>query len=141
MLWPSTCLTYLSLWLGTIDCDHNDARPLWDWVVLTGDTWKAHSADVTWCQPYFPGSFDCTPRNPAEKISSGYKAWEFLLYVFGLCPALLYGLLPQPYWSNFCQLVTVVCLLQQHAVSATQVVDAHHLLLAFAEEYEGLYYQ
>lgn len=30
MLWPSTCLTYLSLWLGTIDCDHNDARPLWD---------------------------------------------------------------------------------------------------------------
>ncbi len=32
--------------------------------------------------------------SPAEKISSGYKAWEFLIYVFGLCLALLYGILP-----------------------------------------------
>ena len=99
---------FISLWHGTIDCDRDDCRLLWDWVVLTGDIWKVHGADVTRCHLYFPGSFDCTPRNPAEKISSGYKAWEFLLYVFGLCPALLCDLLPQPYWSNFCKLVTGV---------------------------------
>lgn len=131
----------ISLWCGTIDCDRNDCRLLWDWVVLTGDTWKEHGADVAQCRPYFPGSFDCTPRNPAEKISSGYKAWEYLLYVFGLCPALLCDLLPQPYWSNFCKLATGVRLVQQCVVSVTQLVDAHRLLLAFTEEYEALYYQ
>jgi hypothetical protein len=132
----------ISLWRGMIDCDpHNNCRLLWDWVVLTGDTWKVHGADVAWCHPYFPGSFDCTPRNPAEKISSGYKAWEYLLYVFGLCPVLLCDLLPQPYWSNFCKLATGVRLVQQHAISVTQLVDAHRLLLAFTEEYKVLYYQ
>jgi transposase InsO family protein len=131
----------LSLWRGTIDCDRNDSRHLWDWAVLTGDSWKAHGLDVARCCPYFPGSFDCTPRNPAEKISSGYKAWEFLLYVFGLCPALLYNILPQPYWSNFCKLVTGVQILQQRAISVMQLQTAHRFLLEFTEEYEALYYQ
>ena len=35
---------------------------------------------------YLPGSFDCPPHNPAEKISSGYKVWKFLLYLYGLGP-------------------------------------------------------
>ena len=131
----------ISLWRGTIDCDRDDCRLLWDWVVLTGDVWKLHGTDVARCRPYFPGSFDCTPRNPAEKISSGYKAWEFLLYVFGLCPALLCDLLPHAYWSNFCKLVTGVRLVQQRAVSVPQLVESHRLLLAFTEEYEALYYQ
>ena len=131
----------IGLWRGTIDCDRDDSRLHWDWVVLTGDRWKAHGLDVALCRPYFPGSFDCPPRNPAEKISSGYKAWEFLLYLFGLCPALLYGTLPQRYWSNFCKLVTGVRLLQQRAISTAQLVAAHRLLLEFTEEYEALYYQ
>ena len=54
---------------------------------------------------------------------------------------LLYGILPQPYWSNFCKLVTGVQLLQQCAISAGQLVAAHTLLLEFTEEYEVLYYQ
>jgi hypothetical protein len=131
----------IGLWRGTIDCDCDDSRHLWDWVVLTGDRWRLHGLDVALCRPYFPGSFDCPPRNPAEKISSGYKAWEFLLYVFGLGPALLHGILPQRYWSNFCKLATGVRLLQQHSISAAQLVAAHRILLQFIEEYETLYYQ
>jgi len=53
-------------------------------------------ADAT---PYIPGSFDRPPQNP-ERISSGYKAWEFLLYFFGLGPALLYGILPDHFWRH-----------------------------------------
>ncbi|KAJ8089822.1 hypothetical protein PM082_018398 [Marasmius tenuissimus] len=53
--------------------------------------------------PFIPISFDRPPRDPAEKISSGYKAWEFL-YFFGLGPCLLYGLLPNKYWSQYCKL-------------------------------------
>jgi hypothetical protein len=131
----------IGLWRGTTDCDKNDKRDLWDWVVLIGDTWKTHGQDVAHCRPYLPGSFDCPPRNPAEKISSGYKAWEFLIYVFGMCPTLLYGILPQRYWSNFCKLVSVVRLLQQHAVTVSQVQHAHRLVLDFTEEYETIYYR
>ncbi|KAF8260002.1 hypothetical protein EI94DRAFT_1706629 [Lactarius quietus] len=57
----------LGLWRGTID-------------FLTRNTWKVHGLSVAQCRQYFPGLFDCPPRNPAEKINSGYKAWEFLLY-------------------------------------------------------------
>ena len=130
----------ISLWHGTIDCDNNDSKGLWDWVVLIGDTWKSHGQDVARCHPYLPGSFNCPPRNPAEKISSGYKAWEFLIYLFSLCPALLYNVLPWLYWLNFCKLVSAVQLLQQHAISASQVEDAHRLVLDFTEEYKAIYY-
>ena len=88
-----------------------------------------------------PRSFDCPPWNPTEKISSGYKAWEFLVYVFGYCPALLYGTLPHRYWQNFCMLVSAVCLLQQCAVSSSQVRSAHEQILSFIEEYETIYYR
>jgi hypothetical protein len=54
---------------------------------------------------YLPSSFDHPPCNIAEKLTSGYKAWEFLLYLYGLGPGLLYGLLPDAYYTNFCKLV------------------------------------
>ena len=133
----------ISLWRGTIDCDKKlkDSRDLWDWVVLIGDVWKSHGQDVARCRPYLPGSFDCPPQNPADKINSGYKAWEFLVYIFGYCPALLYNLLPRRYWRNFCQLVSAVRLLQQRTVSAFQLQSAHRSILEFTEEYEAIYYR
>ena len=69
----------------------------WDWAVLKGDIWEDHGAAVARVTPYIPGSFDRPPHNPAEKISSGYKAQEWLGYLYGLAPALLYGILPDKY--------------------------------------------
>jgi len=77
----------ISLWRGQMECDRNDNKETWDWVVLIGETWKEHGQRVADATPYLPGSFDRPPRNPAEKISSGYKAWEFLTYLYGLGPA------------------------------------------------------
>lgn len=64
----------LSLWRGTIDCEKTDDCNTWDWAVLKGDVWKTHGATVADTTPYLPGSFDCPPRNPADKINSGYKS-------------------------------------------------------------------
>ena len=72
----------ISLWRGMIDCDKNDSRRTWDWAMLQGDVWKAHGDAAAASTPYLPGSFDRPPRNPAEKINSGYKAWEYLMYIF-----------------------------------------------------------
>ena len=107
---------------------------------LIGDTWKSHGQDIACCCPYLPGSFDCPPRNPAEKISSGYKAWEFLIYLFGYCPALLYAILPCHYWWNFCKLVSAVHLLQQWLITASQIKSAYLLVVTFIEEFEAIYY-
>jgi hypothetical protein len=77
---------FLSLWRGTLKCEAPDNRVTWDWAMLQGETWKAHRKRVTAATPCLPGSFDWPPCNPAEKIPSGYKAWEFLIYVFALGP-------------------------------------------------------
>ena len=116
------------------------SQDLWDWVVLIGDIWKLHGQDVTCCCPYLPGSFDCPPQNPAYKINSGYKAWEFLVYIFGYCPTLLYNLLPCWYWCNFCQLVSAIQILEQCTVSAFQLQSAYWSTLEFTKEYEAIYY-
>ncbi|KAJ3006434.1 hypothetical protein NUW54_g3936 [Trametes sanguinea] len=80
----------ISLLRRTITCNLTDDKATWDWAVLTDqETWRMHGKLVEGSMPYLLGSFDCPPRNPAEKISSGYKAWEFLLYIYGLLPVFL----------------------------------------------------
>jgi hypothetical protein len=130
----------LGLWRGTIQRDPLDTD-VWDWAVLTGNTWKEHGRRVAELRPYLPGSFDRPPRNPAEKISSGYKAWEYLTYIFGAGPALFQGILPEMYWRNYCKLVRGVRLVHQRSVTKEQLIEAHTLLVKFVQEFEELYYQ
>lgn len=132
---------FLPLWRGKFNCDATDSRRSWDWAVLVGETWTAHGKAVADLRSYIPGSFDRTPRNPAEKISSGYKAWEFLLYVYGMCPALLYGILPDPYWQNFCKAVRGVRVLLQEEISQDELIETHRVVTSFSDEFEDIYVQ
>jgi hypothetical protein len=132
---------FIPLWRGTFDCDRTDDRSTWNWAVLKGDIWEAHGRDVAATTPYLPGSFDRPPRNPAEKISSGYKAWEFLLYFYGLGPALFYNILPTIYYHHFCKLVFAIRIVNQHQIKAEDLRKAHQALIQFAHEFELLYYQ
>ena len=95
----------LSLWCGMMDCTHPDDKNTWPWHVLQDDVWQNHGKAVAAALYYLPSSFEQPPRNIVEKITSGYKAWEFLLYLYGLGPGLLYGILPELYYSNYCKLV------------------------------------
>jgi|ERR1700722_20069311 len=81
------------------------------------------------------------PRNPAEKISSGYKAIEYLVYIFFLCPALLYGVLPPEYYYHFCKLVFGIRIIHQHHKSQGDLIVAHKALLEYVYQFELLYYQ
>ncbi|KAF5335649.1 hypothetical protein D9758_017763 [Tetrapyrgos nigripes] len=131
----------IGLWRGTFDCHKDDSIDTWVWTVLKGDVWKEHGADVEKSRSDLPGSFDCPPRNPAEKINSGYKCWEWLMYIFGLAPALLYGVLPDEHWDSFCKLVAGFRIFNQRSISKDQLRRGHKLLIDFTEEYEKLYYQ
>jgi hypothetical protein len=130
----------ISLWRGTIDGDRDDQMS-WDFAVLQGPVWKNHGIDVASMTPYLPGSFDRPPRNPAEKINSGYKAWEYLMYIYGLGPGLFYHVLPKPYWQNLCRLVRGIRIAHQHKISMTSLKQAHQFLLNFVLEFEELYYK
>ena len=131
----------ISLWRGTIDCTGPDDRSTWDWAILRGDVWQQHGKAVADALPYLPSSFDRPPRNIAEKLTSGYKAWEFLLYLYGLAPGLLYDLLPPSYYRNFCKLVRGIRLVHQHKIALDDVCEAQMALASFAQEFEIIYCQ
>ncbi|KAG1761276.1 hypothetical protein EDD22DRAFT_780076 [Suillus occidentalis] len=131
----------IPLWRGRFDCDVDDDVSTWDWAVLQGDIWKEHGKAVATATPFLPTSFDRPPHNPAEKINSGYKAWEFTLYLFSLGPALFYGILPDKYWRNFCLLVHGIRLVSQHSISRKELHTAHMSLIGFMKGFEELYYQ
>lgn len=131
----------LSLWRGTIDCQKPDSTSTWDWMVLTGDFWEEHGEVVESFRRFLPGTFDRPLQNPAKKINSGYKAREFLLYVFGYLPGLLYGVLPLPYWQNFCKLARGVRIILQHSLTSSDLDMAFDLLTKFVVEFEVLYVQ
>jgi len=131
----------VSLWQGKFKCEDTDDKATWDWVKLIGPVWKTHGELVADATPYFPSSFHCPPRNPAEKKSSGYKATEYYLYIFGLGPRFFRPILPQKYWQNFCKLVHAVRILIQHKITGMQAREAQYYIVQFVEEYEILYYQ
>ncbi|KAI0077274.1 hypothetical protein K474DRAFT_1684384 [Panus rudis PR-1116 ss-1] len=110
----------IGLWRGSLYCEPTDDKRTWAWATLQGSVWKDHGKVVAATTPYFPSSFDCPIRNPAEKINSGFKAWEFLLYFFAIVPA------------HFCKL---------RRISIAQLKEAHIALVTYVEEFEALYYQ
>ena len=132
----------IPLWRSTFNCHSSDNKATWDWAALSSmAVWKRHGAQVTNSTVDIPGIFGRPPRNPAEKISSSYKAWEYHLYLYGLAPGLLYGILPDPYWRHFCKLVRAVRLISQHSITRDEVINAHRLFMEFVIEFEDLYYQ
>jgi Transposase family tnp2 len=132
----------ISLWHTTIDCTKPDNKADWDWAVFRRvNVWKVHGEAVTNTLHFLPSSFDHPPCNIIEKLTSGYKAWEFLLYLYGLGPGLLYDVLPNPYFSNYCKLVFGMRLMNQHNISLDNLRDAKLALTSFAQEYEVIYYQ
>jgi hypothetical protein len=132
----------ISLLRGTLECELPDSKETWTWAVLRrAKVWKEHGQAVADATPYLPGSFDRPPRNPAEKLSSGYKAWEFLMYIIGLAPALLHGILPDPEWCHLCKGCSVVRCFNQNKIPCEQLKRCHKLAIEYVAEFETLYYQ
>ena len=133
----------IKLFTGKLDVYEPDDRADWDWAIFyhKPGLWNAHGETVTRSVPFIPSSFGRAPRDPAKKLNSGYKAWEFQLYMYGLCPTLLRHLLPPQYWRHFCTLVAGIRILQRPHISKHELLYGHELLTRFAREFEDLYYQ
>jgi hypothetical protein len=135
------CGLLLDLWCVRPAAREKDSESDWPWGVLVGDVWVAHGKAVDRAAKYWPTSFDRIPRNPQEKISSGYKAWEYLNYIYGLGPGVFYRVLPDIYYSHFCALVRAIRIIYQRAVSREELATANRLLLRWVLDFEALYCQ
>ena len=98
---------FLKLFTGRLNVYEPDDRSTWDWAVFYKNDalWKAHGETVVRAVPFIPSSFGRAPRDPAKKINTGYKAWGFQQYIYGLGPTLFQRLLPRKYWQNFVEMI------------------------------------
>ncbi|KAG6913570.1 hypothetical protein DXG01_005857 [Tephrocybe rancida] len=108
---------------------------------LVGDAWKRHGKIVAAATPFLPGSFDQPPCDPAAKMNSGYKAWEFLLYLFVLGLGVLYDFLLPIFYTHFCGLIYAVRIINQRHITKKQLEKAIVALAEFVVQFEVLYYQ
>ena len=129
----------ISLWRGTINCTWPDDKATWDWAVLQKEVWQQHGQAIADCLHYLPSSFDRPPCNIIEKLTSRYKAWEFMQYLYGLGPRLLLGILPNKYYANFCKLVLGMHLMNQHKITLDSVGNAQAALVSFVQEFKMIY--
>jgi hypothetical protein len=130
------------LWHGTIDHDRRDfqRQSEWPWAELSRpEIWREYGAKADVAAPYWPGWYDRIPRNPAEKMNSGYKAWEFLLLLFGLGPKDLRAHLPEEYWVHFCKLTRVFDILGSHIITVEELNEAEELTQSLHTDFEDLY--
>ncbi|KAF8834325.1 hypothetical protein BDN67DRAFT_992689 [Paxillus ammoniavirescens] len=105
----------ISLWRRMIDCDATDAINSWDWAVLSdGVIWDTYGVSLT----------------------SGYKTWELQLHTFGLGPILLYNILPDEYFANYCKLVRGFQIMCQHSITTESLVSAQSLLCQWEHGFE-----
>jgi hypothetical protein len=129
----------LDLWCARPEARDFDRGTVWPWAVLKGNVWVAHGEVIANAAIFLPTSFGRTPRNPQKKISSGYKACELLNYIYGLGPGVFFGLLPNLYYSHFCQLVHAIRIIYQKTISRQQLNLAHQLLLRWVLDFEIVY--
>jgi hypothetical protein len=131
----------ISLWNASATCDPTDNLNDWHWAVFRDkQTWERYGQSVHEAGKYLPCSFGRRPRNITEKISTGYKTWEFQLHTFGLGSILLYDILPDRYFQNYCKLVRGFQILCQHYISSDDLIAAHGLLCHWEREFEDIYY-
>ncbi|KAI6109372.1 hypothetical protein EDD16DRAFT_1487121 [Pisolithus croceorrhizus] len=133
---------WLDLWHGGFDCASTDNKSSWHWAVFRDrDTWEAHGLAVAACKAYLPGSFDVAPRNPCLHANSWYKATEYITWIYNLCPTLLYGVLPDRIWRNFCQFVAGLRIMSQYSITPSQLRHASRLISDWAPEFKRIFYQ
>ena len=134
---------FIKIFTGKLDVYEPNNRASWDWAIFycQAKLWSTHGETVTKSVPFIPSCFRHAPWDPSKKLNSGFKAWEFQLYVYGLCPTLLRHLLPSRYWHHFCKLVAGIRILQRPRISKEELMSGHNLLMNFVHEFEEFYYQ
>jgi hypothetical protein len=130
------------LWRGTLkERSASDSPKDWPWRVLVDDVWDAFSERLENARRFLPGSFERAPCNVAKKINSGYKAWEFIMVLYGCGSGYLMDVLPQPYYTQYVREVFAVRRKGARIIPVHQVQELHVAAAEAHREFEDVYYQ
>lgn len=130
----------INIWTGELRSSSARTKEDSEHAYLVGDAWTEHGELIASTRPFLPSSFGRAPRNPALKINSGYKAWEYMIYIWSIGPAVFRPYLPDEIWEHFCKLVYGMRIIQQREISLPQLLAAHEALISWVEEFEQIYY-
>ena len=137
-----------SLWNNIFRCSiecspQSDNRHTWHWAVLKdGNTWKTHGQLIANCNlPYLPGSFNVAPCDPSLHATSWYKSTKWIGWLYGVAPALLYRILLNNIWHNYCKFVAALHIMSQYSITPQQLQCAHQLFAQWENKFELIFYQ
>lgn len=74
-------------------------------------------------------------------MNTHYEVHEFITWLFGLGPALLYGILLHKYWLNLCKFTQALRIMSQYSITSAQLADAFVMFVEWEGEFEEIYYQ
>jgi hypothetical protein len=130
----------LPLFRGSFSRDSKDTN-IWAWAesLSNKENWEAHGALIGSLQRWIPAWYGRSPRNPAKKVNTDFKAWEFMVYLYGLGPMVFREHLPLEYWKHYCKLVRIVEIANQTEITAEELVELNGYATTWQLEYEELY--
>jgi hypothetical protein len=130
----------LPLFRGSFSRDSKDTD-IWAWAesLSNKDKWDAHGALIGRLQRWIPHWYGRSPRNPAKKVNTDFKAWEFMIYLYGLGPMVFREHLPLEYWTHYCKLVRIVEIANQTEITAVELIELEEYATSWQLEYEELY--
>ncbi|EAU90253.2 hypothetical protein CC1G_11577 [Coprinopsis cinerea okayama7 len=131
---------FASLFRGKLRVEGDDLKSNWRWRKLIGTVWKEHGKLIVAALKHFPDDFERPPRDPTEKMNSGYKAMEWHHWFYNLGPAFFRLFLPADLWEHFCGLVRAVRLLKNRVITPENIQEAQQLINTFVRDFEFKYY-
>lgn len=133
---------WCSLFWGTLDCAQSNDRSTWYWAIFkNSETWEVHGQAVANCKQYLPGSFNVAPHDPSLHANSWYKCTEYITWLYGLCPGLLCGILPNDVWQNFYKFIASLCIMSQYSIELAHLQRAQERFTQWENDFKLLFYQ
>ncbi|KAK1227461.1 hypothetical protein PQX77_009546 [Marasmius sp. AFHP31] len=133
----------LQLWKGDIEYNGDENPKDWPFAILHDpDIFDLFGLAVERACRYIPTCVETRiPRNPAKKANTQYKATEYHMLIFGLCPGLLYGRMPDYLYQHFSQLVSATPVVLRRRKSLEELRQARKDLVEYVVLFEQYYYQ
>ncbi|KAK1215025.1 hypothetical protein PQX77_022375 [Marasmius sp. AFHP31] len=133
----------LQLWKGDIEYKGDENPGDWPFAILHDpDMFDSFGLAVERACRYIPTCVETRiPRNPAKKVNTQYKATEYHMLIFGLCPGLLYGRMPDYLYRHFSQLVSATRVVLRRRKTLEELREARKNLVEFVILFEQYYYR
>jgi hypothetical protein len=134
------CEFLIGIWRGEIKPIGGYGEDLPAYVCLTGETWISYSHQVREIAKELPAFLGRCPRLP-HKFLSRFKNIEWDLMLFAIAPGVLNGILPEPYYSHYLDMVSIINWVRQRSVDTETLNHLEKECFQWVVQFENLYFK